>query len=988
MSNPSLSQKKSTFTKQNHLRIATWNVGGMNAPGKLENILNEMEILNLDILGISETFMNDAGDFTSTLPNGDSFKIFYCGGNKSRRGVAFILNKKLMNQVTSVYMISERIIGIKINANPVNIFIIQCYAPTLDSSDEEKAEFYDMIRTTIDDNKKFQENLILIGDLNAKVGNAKIEDIVGPHGLGTLNSSGEDLVNLCKEKQLFITNTWFEQKQSSRHTWTSPGGAIKNQIDYICVSKRFRNSVTNAKVRPSADCGSDHNLVVADIITRLKKLARKAVSRKWNLEKIKCPTNKSLFAQGIEEKLNTTLSLPNNEADADEDVNSNWNILKEAITKTAEDVIGKIPFQAKQKWMTQEILEIMEERKKFKNRTDADGKERYKELRRLVQKKCREKREEFINKECEEAEALERVNSSKFHKKIKDIAGRKKNVTYCLIDENNKEIFDSELILKRWKEYSEQLYNEVRPNMPIIEVQEDEIPTFTIADITKMIKKLCNGKSSGEDNIPAEFIKSLNQNEIMLLTNIINNIYKTGSIPNDFLQSIFITLPKVNKAKHCSDFRTISLISHTSKILLQIIKQRINNIIEDNLSETQMGFRQGKGCRDALTLMRLLLEKHVDKNKDVFLTFIDYSKAFDNVNHAKMIEILQKTNIPKADLRLIIKLYWGQSGKVKTSMGVSEEFQISKGVRQGCIISPLLFNIYVEHIIKESIGPQELGIKIGNRIINNLRYADDLVLISNSKNNLTELMKKLYDKSKEYSMKINIKKSKLMRVSKKEGAKMNSIVIDSEIYEEVMQYKYLGSELTKDMRCEVEIKKRIGMAKSAFWNHRDMMRRNVSRNTKLRLLNTYVFSILTYGCESWTLNPTLSQRIQSFENWCYRRMLKVSWIDKVRNTEILRRMGKSRFEWLNTIRDRKLRFAGHVMRGSSGSLMLDVMEGEVEGRRPVGRPRRMWWDDVLEWLEIQSKEEFKTLAQERRPFGNAVTAALMRLATIDSDDAT
>lgn len=178
------------------------------------------------------------------------------------------------------------------------------------------------------------------------------------------------------------------------------------------------------------------------------------------------------------------------------------------------------------------------------------------------------------------------MNSSKFHKKIKDIAGRKKNVTYCLIDENNKEIFDSELILKRWKEYSEQLYNEVRPNMPIIEVQEDEIPSFTTADITKMIKKLSNGKSSGEDNIPAEFIKSLNQNEIMLLTNIINNIYKTGSIPNDFLQSIFITLPKVNKAKHCSDFRTISLISHTSKILLQIIKQRINNIIEDNLSET------------------------------------------------------------------------------------------------------------------------------------------------------------------------------------------------------------------------------------------------------------------------------------------------------------------------------------------------------------------------------------------------------------------
>uniref|UniRef100_A0A8D9A4P5 Craniofacial development protein 2 n=1 Tax=Cacopsylla melanoneura TaxID=428564 RepID=A0A8D9A4P5_9HEMI len=979
-------RKKYTHNDKNNFKIATWNVCGLNDPGKLENVLNEIKNLNVDICGISETFMIDAGDFISTLPTGEKFKIFYSGGDVIRRkGVAIILNQKLMNHVSSIYMISERIITIKINAKPVNLFIIQCYAPMLQSPEEEKIEFYENLRKTINDNKQFQENLILLGDFNAKVGEGKKNDTVGPYGLGISNSSGDDLINFCIEHNLFLTNTWFEQKQSNRHTWTSPDGRIKNQIDYICMSKRFKNSVTNSKVRPGADCGSDHNPVVAVVKTRLKRLAKKNVLKKWDLVKAKCPINKNLFAEGVEEKL--VASQSPSEPIPFDDVNSNWNNLKEAITTTAEEVFGKEQLIAKQKWMTKELLELMEERKKYKNSMDDDGKRKYKELRRIVQMKCREKREEFINKECEEAETLERVSSSKFHKKIKDIAGKKKNVTYCLIDENNKEIYDAELIVKRWKEYSEQLYNEERPNMPEIVLNDDEIPIFSPNDIAKMMKKLSNGKSCGDDNIPSEFIKLLNENEIIHLTNLMNAIYQTGHIPDDFLQSTFITLPKVNKAKHCSDFRTISLISHTSKILLQLIKQRINDIIENNLSDTQMGFRQGKGCRDAITLMRLLLEKHIEKGKDIFMTFIDYSKAFDNVNHAKMIEILEKVNISKADLRLIVKLYWGQRGKIKTSLGVSEEFQISKGVRQGCIISPVLFNIYVEYIVRESIGSEENGIQIGERRINNLRYADDLVLISTTKNGLTQQMRKLYEKSKEYSMKINIKKSKVMRVSKNEASRVNNIVIENEKYDEVTKYKYLGAEITKDAKCEVEIKKRIAMAKNAFWNHRDMMRRNVSRKTKLRLLNTYVFSILTYGCESWTLNPLLSARIQSFENWCYRRMLKVSWVERVRNTEILRRMGKVRFEWLNTIRERKLRFAGHVMRGSSGGLMLDVMKGDVAGRRLVGRPRRTWWNDILEWLEIQSREEFETMAQDRRSYSAAVTDALMRLATIDNDEA-
>ncbi|XP_017304913.1 uncharacterized protein LOC108254435 [Diaphorina citri] len=114
-------------------------------------------------------------------------------------------------------------------------------------------------------------------------------------------------------------------------------------------------------------------------------------------------------------------------------------------------------------------------------------------------------------------------------------------------------------------------------------------------------------------------------------------------------------------------------------------------------------------------------------------------------------------------------------------------------------------------------------------------------------------------------------------------------------------------------------------------------------------------------------------------------MLKVSWVDKITNVEILRRMGKSTPELLKDIRERKLKFAGHMMRGSSGQLLLDIIEGDVEGPRPRGRPRRMWLDDVKEWLGVRSYEECKELAMNRELFRTTVTR---RLATIDHDDAT
>src|SRR6188768_1929770 len=152
-------------------------------------------------------------------------------------------------------MISDRIMLLQLQATPVNILVIQVYAPCEDEEEDEKNKFYEMLDQVIADNRKGRECLIVMSDFNGKVGGNREEDIVGPFGLGSRNKNGQYVVDFCTRHKLHVTNTWFQQKISAQHPWVSPDGVTKNQIDYVLVDKRFRQGVRNSKSMPGADCG-------------------------------------------------------------------------------------------------------------------------------------------------------------------------------------------------------------------------------------------------------------------------------------------------------------------------------------------------------------------------------------------------------------------------------------------------------------------------------------------------------------------------------------------------------------------------------------------------------------------------------------------------------------------------------------------------------------------------------------------------------------
>lgn len=943
--------------------LATWNVRGLHKEGKLAGIIQEMEEMKVSILGMAETYWKDSGEFITTIPNSDNkYKVIFSGGDKSRRGVALILDQVVAKSILYYNTHSERCIVIKMKGSTQNVLIIQIYAPNEDQDTTASMKFYDDLETIIKENKDHRDQLIIMGDFNAKVGSRSEGKTCGSFGLGTdRNNNGDILVEFCKKNQLVITNTWYEQKLNNRYTWTSPDGKTKNQIDFILTNHRYRNSVKNCKSRTGHYCESDHKPVVAKINSKLKKLKSKAVMKKWNTDILKEKNQNIQFKQKTEQKLKETITDT-------EDPNNTWKKIKQCLNEVAENIIGHSTQEKKQNWMTTEILNLMRRRSDLtKSKVSTVIQQQMKNLTIEIRNQCRKAKETYYEEKCKELEELDKVHSPKLFQKLKEMKGKPHKLTLGIKNSNGKLLYEQQDIDKRWEQYiGEELYNDYRPNKPK-EVQNlDQITKITEEEVRKIIQEIQKNKSTGADNIPIEFIQQLDVQGIKIITELMNKIYETGQIPEDFLESIFIPLPKIQKATKCSDFRTISLIPHISKILMNIIKSRITPIIDRVLDETQFGFRKGRGTREAIFALRIISERMVEKKKKLYLCFIDYTKAFDRVNHVKLVEIMEKVGIPPHERRLIINIYWGQTARVRTKgSNETNSIEIKRGVRQGCILSPVLFNLYSEHIIKEAL--QDItGININGQNLTNLRFADDTVLLANTQKDLQKMVQQMCMVCKRYGMELNARKTKVMTINKIKTNEDQQLVIfaENEALERVEQYKYLGTWITDDGRCISEIKRRIAIAKDDFWKCKEFLRANLNIALKKKLLQTYIFSIVGYGAEDWTYNKDIEGKIRAFELWCYRRILKISWTEKMTNEKVLTLMGINE-NLLNRLKERKMKFAGHVLRGSSGKLLNLILEGYIEGVRDRGRQRRTWGDDVKEWSRTTTMGEAKRMAENR-----------------------
>ena len=274
---------------------------------------------------------------------------------------------------------------------------------------------------------------------------------------------------------------------------------------------------------------------------------------------------------------------------------------------------------------------------------------------------------------------------------------------------------------------------------------------------------ITTNKASGGDGIPVELFQILRDDAVKVLHSTCQQIWKTQKWPQDWKMSVFIPVSKKGNAKESSDYCTIAPISHASKVMLKILQARLQQYVNRELQDVQVGFTEGRGTRDQVANICWIIEKTREFQKNICFCFTDYAKGFDCVDHNKLWKILKKMGMLDHLTCLLRNLYAGQEATVRTGHGTTDWFQIGKGVHQRCILSPCLFNLYAEYIMRNAgLEEAHAGIKIVGRNINNLRYADDSTLMAESEEELKSLLMKVKEESEKVGFKLNIHKTVVM----------------------------------------------------------------------------------------------------------------------------------------------------------------------------------------------------------------------------------
>ncbi|KAL4126538.1 hypothetical protein QTP88_010759 [Uroleucon formosanum] len=327
------------------------------------------------------------------------------------------------------------------------------------------------------------------------------------------------------------------------------------------------------------------------------------------------------------------------------------------------------------------------------------------------------------------------------------------------------------------------------------------------------------------------------------------------------------------------------------------------------------------------------------------MAFIDYKKAYDSIHRASLIKILEEFGMPSKLISLVGCSISHTDIKVKVGQTLSKTVQVTTGLRQGDAISPVLFNIVLEKVVREAALDKE-GVKLGENNIGILAYADDIVLMADSKDKLKEQSKQLINAAKRVGLEINAEKTEYMVVQRHEqiGCRNEVLEVENYKFKRVQQFKYPGTLITQQDEIGTEIKARIQAANKCYFGLTKLLKsRVISKNLKSQIYQTLIKPVVTYGLETWTMREKDENALLVFERK-----------DLYQRPSIKEDITKRRLKW-----------AGQSWK-KTGSLIKIVQENASKGKRPLGRPRLRWEDRIKEDLEkVRPGLDWKELALDR-----------------------
>ena len=751
--------------------------------------------------------------------------------------------------------------------------------------------------------------------------------------------------NLC------IMNTFFQHRASQKWTWyrfnhQQQCYTQRSMIDlFLTNNSRLFSDV---KAIPSLSMHADHRLIIAKVRMQRPKRQKQIGSQRFKLRKLEDQNNVTELREAISTKLREN-SLSAEEMDAD----SLWNNFKDITTQAAREILGeKQPYLGKKKmtpWWNDEVREAVKKKMKsfriwMKTRTPQSRQE-YVLARSEAERVKRLSKQQCWIKIGEDLATDHQGNRKLLYSLAKSYRKKTAEGTFAIKDKNGNLLTETDEIAERWKEYFSELLNvgdenNLRENDINLDIHEGlNNEPITIEEIKNEIGKMKRGKSPGEDCLPVEILRAGGDVVVEKLYEICHLAYQTEKIPEDWRKGVIRPIQKKGDKTVCDNHRGITLLSHAGKIFTRILETRLRAIVEETLNDCQYGFRPGRSTTDPIFIMKMLLEKSWEWGIDQYALFIDLEKAFDRIDRSKLWNILADNyyNIPHKLIRVIRSVYRDCTSVVKTQGIESATFPIETGVRQGDVLSPLLFIIFMDKCIRD------VGIGIHGE--ETLMYADDVAVLLDSPGSLQEVANRWWEGMERNGMRINTRKDKTEIVMISRNAQQCNVYMGADKLNQVDNYSHLGVNVGSANLQEVEIKSRIAKYNRNVGMMHPLLRDvHIPRKCKIIIYQSILKPILLYGSEVWSLTSKTESQLQAAEMRVLRTIRGVTRRDRMRNSQI--RAELQVVPLLEDIERNKLRWYGHVMRMTDDRKPKKYLQWRPAGRRPVGRPRRRWIEGV------------------------------------------
>ena len=576
----------------------------------------------------------------------------------------------------------------------------------------------------------------------------------------------------------------------------------------------------------------------------------------------------------------------------------------------------------------------------------------------------------WLSKKAEEIQSFaDRKDMKKFHDALKTIYSPKSSgATPLLSADGNTLLTDKDAILKRWAEHFNSVLN--RPSsvndnainrLPQIEcnVLLDEFPTVT--ETRKAIQHLSSGKAPGTDAIPAEVYKAGGLPMAEKLTELFQCMWRKEAIPQDFKDASIIHLYKrKGNPQVCDNHRGISLLSIAGKILAKILLNRLNAHLDQAglIPESQCGFRKDRGTIDMIFTARQLQEKCLEQNVDLYMTFVDLTKAFDTVSRDGLWKIMAKFGCPPRYIAMVRQFHDGMQARVQNDGEYSKPFPVTNGVKQGCVMAPTLFSMMFSAMLTDAFQDVDAGFPIRYRfdgkllnlrrlqakskvqtdVVDKLFYADDLAENAKSEEKMQGAVDRMSKACDNFQLTISTKKTEVVhQPAPGKPYSEPTISVNGQKLQVVDKFTYLGSTLSRAVHIDDEVTARTAKASVAFGRLRTNVweRNGIRLDNKLKVYKAVVLPTLLYACETWTVYQHHAKKLNHFHLSCLRKLLKIRWQDKIPDTEVLK---KAKMQSVHTLlKLAQLRLTGHVTRMPDERLPKKVLYGELqEGKRSQG----------------------------------------------------